>query len=161
MFTAILAASTRDLARKTGDMAAKTGEVAAQTRALATETAQLARETVESVKVGRDAIDAEDRRHRDKFMPYVVITAQEEMFQTEPGIIGRWLIVRARNIGARPAVNIWTHHQNAGVHGIFPYPGPPVLATNQDVIFSTASPRCENRFASVQSYIRGRLWSPF
>jgi hypothetical protein len=54
-------------------MALYTRTLATETSRLAEETHSLAAETLEGIKVTREAIDAEDERHKDSFMPHLLL----------------------------------------------------------------------------------------
>jgi hypothetical protein len=93
----------------TAIMAVYTRTLATATRRLAEETRRLAEETLEGIKVTRQAIDAEDRRHMDSFMPHLRLEVRDVPEQGEKYVApGALITFRPRTI------ELWVSNIGAG-----------------------------------------------
>jgi hypothetical protein len=102
---------------------------------LAAQTKRLATETVDSVQVAREAIDSEDRRHKDGFMPLIVFEVRETPCSIDQsGPDRHYTTLVARNIGAGLAWQIVrTFSNDPSDFGIEIRVQPTALAVGQEV----------------------------
>jgi hypothetical protein len=117
----------------TGWLAYQTRGLAKETKRVADETARLSGETLESIRVAREAIAAEDRRHADGFLPHIAIRVKSGLFEYDQGIRRRWVVVTAKNIGSGLAWRIEARHGNATTGEVVVSDPPTALAVGEEV----------------------------
>ena len=118
-------------------MAFFTRKLAEETHILALETKRLAAETLQSVKAVREATEAEDRRHKDEFMPHIALEARDEILELAgKGILQRFTAVYAKNIGVGFAqqIAICQNNMSSTSCKFFVYPPPPALGVGDKML---------------------------